>query len=214
MTCNHCCGAEKLFDLKGAKKELKKFNKKGAGKATKKLISHLLKNDLQEKSLLDIGGGIGAIQWTFLRNSGRCTIDVDASLGYLTVAKGYAKEHGYEQSTEFLHGDFVDQYDEVANADYVTLDKVICCYPDYKSLLNHAMRKCNFTLILVYPLGGFIPKAIAQFNKIYFYLKKNPFRTYIHSPKEVEQFICNHGFKLVTKSISFPWHVQTYERIS
>ena len=26
MTCKHCCGADLLFDIKGAKKELKKYN--------------------------------------------------------------------------------------------------------------------------------------------------------------------------------------------
>jgi len=213
MTCNHCCGADKLFDLKGAKKELKKFRKKGPGKATKKLLEQILAHNVESRSLLDIGGGIGAIQWAFLENNGKSTTDVDASLGYLTVAQSYAEEYNYKENTHFLHGDFVDQHQLVAKADFVTLDKVICCYPEYRSLLKNALDKCDDTIGLVYPVGGPILKLFAFFNKIYFYLKKNPFRTYVHSPLEVEQFICNQGFEMVSRAVKFPWHIQSYRRV-
>ena len=88
MTCKHCCGADQLFNLKGAEKELKKYRKKGPGKVTTKLIELLTgHDDLAGKTLLDIGGGIGAIQWGFLENGGKYTIDVDASNGYQHVAR-------------------------------------------------------------------------------------------------------------------------------
>src|SRR5210317_2078811 len=95
MTCNHCCGADRLFDLKGAKKELKKYKKKGPGKSSKRIISFIFANDTLGKSLLDIGGGIGALQWAFFKQGGIKTFDVDASLGYLNVAESYAIENGY-----------------------------------------------------------------------------------------------------------------------
>jgi magnesium-protoporphyrin O-methyltransferase len=213
MTCNHCCGAEKLFDLKSARKEMKKYRKKGPGKATRALIAQTFKNVNSNATLLDIGGGIGSIQWAFFEKDGLSAIDVDASQGYLDVAQSYAKEMNYENKARFVHGDFVDQHDTITKADFVTLDKVICCYPDYKSLLKHATEKCDDTLGLVYPLGGSVSKMFALFSKVYFHLTKNPFRTYIHSPKEVEEFIYRQGFELVRKSKKFPWHVQSYRRV-
>jgi len=87
-----------LFDQKGAEKELKKYKKKGAGKATRKLIKEMLNFELERKSLLDIGGGVGAIQWAFLKYKGNRTIDIDASQGYLKVATEYATEQGYENN--------------------------------------------------------------------------------------------------------------------
>ena len=214
MTCNHCCGAEKLFDLKSAEKELKKYRKKGPGKATRALIMQTFDKVDSDATLLDIGGGIGAIQWAFIEKNGLSTIDVDASKGYLEVAKSYATERNYENKSGFIHGDFVDQHEAVNKADFVTLDKVICCYPDYKALLKHATEKCDDTIGLVYPVAGPVWKTFALFSKVYFYLTKNPFRTYIHSPKEVEQFINRQGFELVQRSIKFPWHVQSYRRVT
>ena len=55
-------------------------------------------------------------------------------------------------------------------------------------------------------------KVFTQLSKIYFYLKRNPFRTYIHAPRDVQQFIVDHGFHLARKKRVFPWHVQVYER--
>ena len=40
---------------------------------------------------------------------------------------------------------------EVAPADVVTLDKVICCYPDYKSLIIEALNKCDSSIGLTFP---------------------------------------------------------------
>jgi len=213
MTCKHCCGADQFFDLKGAQKKMKKFKLKGAGKITKRLLKTLLLQGVNGKTLLDIGGGIGAIQWIFLENGGEKTTDVDASTEYLKVAEAHAIENKMEENTQFIHGDFIDRSDEIQKHDFVTLDKVVCCYPDYKSLLGLALDKCNETIALSFPVGGPISKFVAIFENIYFYFKKNPFGTYIHSPKEIESFILDHGFQKVKKSISFPWHVQIYRRL-
>lgn len=213
MTCKHCCGAENVFDLKGAQKEMKKYKRKGAGKTTKKLISLLNLQNLEGATLMDIGGGVGAIQWAFLKKGGKNTTDVDASKGYLEVARSYALEQGLSEQSTFLHSDLVDRTHDLSTFDYVTLDKVVCCYPDYTSLLETALNKCTKTIGLTYPLGGVVSKIIVQIQNIYLYFKKNPFRTYLHSPSEIEAFIRSKGFEPICKKISFPWHVQVYKRL-
>lgn len=213
MTCGHCCGADQLFDLKSAQKEMKKYLRKGPGKSTRKLISELLPaEEVPGKTMLDIGGGVGALQWAFLEKGGLKSTDVDASHGYLHVAGKIAEEKGWNEQTTFLYGDVVDHAVSLRTFDFVTLDKVICCYPDYQALLASSLDKCQGKIGVVYPFGGIIPKIIAQFNRLYFYLKKNPFRTYIHSPKEIENFIKSRGFEMLNRKTSFPWHVQVYRR--
>ena len=213
MNCKHCCGADQFFDMKGAQKQLKIFKKKGAGKSTKRLLKILHLQDIQGKTLLDIGGGIGAIQWSFLENGGKNTLGVDASRGYIKVAETYAVENDFIEKSQFLFGDFVDKSEEIPSHDFVTLDKVVCCYPDYQSLIGKSIGKCNKIIALTYPLGGPISKITAMFENIYFYFKKNPFHIYIHSPREIERFIISKGFAPVQKKISFPWHVQVYSKV-
>lgn len=213
MTCEHCCGADQFFNLKSAQKKLKIYKRKGVRNATKKLLNVLLQQSVQEKTLLDIGGGIGAIQWEFLKNGGSATQDVDSSSAYIEVASSYAKENELNDQANFLFGDFVDKSGEIDVADFVTLDKVVCCYPDYKSLLETALHKCNDTVVLTYPLGGPISKLVNFLSEFYLYFKNNPFRSFVHPPKEIEKFIISKGFKPIQKTISFPWHVQAYKKV-
>jgi len=211
VSCEHCCGADRLFNLKSAQKELLSYRKKGPRKSTKKLLLLLSGYDQKGKSLLDIGGGIGAIQWEFVNNGGVKTTDVDSSSGYLSVATGYAREIKHEAAS-FRMADFNDVHEEVDRHDFVSLDKVICCYPDYKKLLGNALDKTGTSMALSMPLGGWISKFMNQFTRVYLVFKKNKFRTYIHSPKKVHAFIESRGFRLAEKSISFPWLVRVYER--
>jgi magnesium-protoporphyrin O-methyltransferase len=213
MPCEHCCGADQFFDLKVARKKMKYYKRKGPGKATKKLLSLFSTQQIQEKSLLDIGGGIGAIQWYFLENGAKRTTDVDASNAYISVAKAHAEEKNLLDIMEFHGGDFLDKSSEISAHDFVTLDKVVCCYPDYQHLLGMALDKCNETIALTFPLGGLLSKILELMENLYFSFKKNPFRTFIHSPRAIEGFIVSSGFEPVEKRVSFPWHVQMHRRL-
>ena len=209
----NCCGAECQFNLKGAKKQLKKYKKSGAGKVTGKLLD-FFGNDLKEKTLLDIGGGIGAIQWHFLNHGSSQTTEVDYSDGYIEVAKSYAAENNWLGKANFVQGDFLEVADAMEGHDFVSLDKVVCCYPDYKGLLNEALSKCNHTVGLVYPQDGYFSKFFNLLSEVYFKLTGSPFRTYIHPVESVRQYISDQGFEIKHRSTNFPWHIETYSRIT
>ena len=211
MSCDHCSGADKLFDLKSAKKELKSYKKKGPRKSTKKLLSILSGYDQKGKSLLYIGGVIGAIQWEFVKNGGIKTTYIDSSSGYITVASDYAKEIDHKVAS-FKMSDFNDVHEELVRHDFVSLDKVICCYPDYKKLLGNALNKTGTALAMTMPLGGWLSNFLNQFTNLYLLLRRNPFRTYMHNPNNVHDFIESYGFRLSEKTLSFPWLVRVYER--
>lgn len=212
MTCEHCCGADQLFDAKSAQKELKTYRRKGPKKSTRRLLRFLEGYELADRSLLDIGGGIGSIQWYFHEQGGSRTLDVDASSGYISVARDYASEMHYDEAG-FIIGDYNDVHDELDAFDYVALDKVVCCYPDFRKLLGNALGKTKRTLILSMPIGGIISSALSKVAEWYMRYKKNPFRSYVHDPSEVHLFIESHGFKLVNKGTSFPWLLRAYERV-
>ena len=212
MTCEHCCGADKLFDLKGAQKELKKYSKTGPTRVTKKLIQAISSYDKKGKTLLDIGGGIGAIAWHFHENGASGTTDVDASSGYLQVAEEYAQTKGWESSSQFKQGDITDVAHELLEFDFVTMDKVVCCYPDYQSILESALSKSNKVVALTFPFGGPIANILRWIGSIYLSFKKNPFRPYVHSHHKIQAFILGKGFTLVHQSVAFPWRVWIFEK--
>ena len=213
MTCQHCCDANMIFDIKNAKKELKRYKKKGAIGVTRKLIAAMATLPKQDKTLLDIGGGIGALQWYFLENGGAQTTDIDGSAGYLQVAQEYATEKDFLNKATFSEGDVNDLIMEMDKRDFVTLDKVVCCYPDYQLILNNAISTCNEYLALTFPMSNFISRALNKMGRIYFWIKKSEFKTYIHSNQSIEQLIESKGFTPIHKSIKFPWRVRVYQRV-
>ena len=68
MNCCHCQGVEQVFDRDRAFKQLSKYRKKGLEKTTRVLINALLAEGVGGLSLLDIGGGVGAIQHELLKH--------------------------------------------------------------------------------------------------------------------------------------------------
>ena len=66
MGCCQCQGIESMFDKKAAKRELKRYLKKGPSKTTIMLLDAVNKVGVQGLTFLDIGGGIGAIQHALL----------------------------------------------------------------------------------------------------------------------------------------------------
>ena len=135
----HCCGADSIFDYKSAQKQYKQYLKKGPTRVTSKIIEQLSSTDKEEKRMIDIGGGIGALQWWFLQHGGAKTTAVDASSGYLKIVKEHISKNGLEDRTNTLMGDFADEEIEVNSCEFVTLDKVVCCYPNYKDVLNKVL---------------------------------------------------------------------------
>ena len=211
-TQEHCCGADSFFDAKTADKDYRKFKKKGPSGATARITQQLSDLDVKGKSLLDIGGGIGALQWWFLEHGGDQTIDVDASSGYLAKAKKHAAEKGWEASTQFVQGDYVDAANQVGQVDFITLDKVICCYPEYEDILRLSCEKSSGYISLSYPVDGVISRAIRAVGDLFLSLKKNPFRPYIHPVKDVRDLFQQNGYERVAHGFVFPWHVETYKR--
>jgi hypothetical protein len=46
------------------------------------------------------------------------------------VAQDEANRRGHAEQVQFLHGDFLALAPAIAPADLVTLDRVLCCYPE------------------------------------------------------------------------------------
>ncbi len=207
----HCCGADLFFDAKTAKKQYKKYLKKGPSKVTKKLIAQLNKSNA-EGTLLDVGGGIGAIQWWFLNNGGSHTFGVDASSGYTQLAQEHAAKNNLTEKANYLVGDFTAKAEDIPVVNHVTLDKVICCYPDYEAILQLACTKSTNTVTLSYPMDGFIADFFRGFMVLGMKLRGNPFKPYIHRVASVRELMNTNGFELNEGELSFPWHIETYSK--
>ncbi len=213
MSCQHCCGANKQFDIKNAQKDLKRYLKRGPRKPTKKLTEALKNLNLNNLSLLDIGGGVGPIPLELIPQ-GLCKVtDVDASEDYIEVAKAEVEKRAYQDKISYHLGDFLDVHTAIEAHDIVTLDKVICCYPYVEDLLKASLSKAKTYYALVYPQDNFLARTIVWGLNLTLKIRGNPFRTFIHDQNLIDRIIGEARFKEIYSGTTFlSWQIHLYKK--
>jgi hypothetical protein len=94
-----------FYDEKRAVSELRKYRERGPIPSTRALIDALKTEGVEGATLLDIGGGIGAIQHELLAAGAAHATSVDASASYLDAARAESERRGLDGRVTYLHGD-------------------------------------------------------------------------------------------------------------
>lgn len=216
MDCCQCQGIEKTFDRKTAARNLKHYRRKGPNRSTAILLEALKEQGIDGLSLLDIGGGVGAIQHELLKAGAATAVGVDASSAYIEAAKEEAQRQGHDDRVSYQFGNFVDLAKDLETADIVTLDRVICCYHDALSLVGMSGNLASKYYGVVYPrdtwwvkLGWRVAGTLAG---LVMRMLRNPFRSYLHSSEEVNSILTDMGFQQRFRSTQGIWQIIVYAR--
>ena len=137
---------------------------------------------------------------------------MDASAAYLNAARAEAQRRGLADRLSYLHGDFVALAEDVPPADIVTLDRVICCYPDMEKLVNLSASRAQKLYGLVYPRDVWWVKLWLAVENIYYRLRKNPYRGFAHPTRAVEDLLRRKGLKQSFYRRALIWQVAVYTR--
>lgn len=208
--CNHCVDAEGLFSQRIARRDLRRYRNRGPRFSTRLLLSAIGTPANRTTTLLDIGGGVGAIPHELLASGVARAVLVEASTAYLTAAEEEASRRGYRERLRCYHGDFVDLASALAPADIVTLDRVICCYPDMEKLVAASVAKAKHTYALVYPRERWIIRMGAALVNLFLRLRGGAFRTYVHPSNAVDAAVQRFGFRRSFYERTVLWQVVTY----
>lgn len=212
MDCCQIDAIEEYMDVKMARAELKGYRSDGPANTTRILLDGLRTEQVLGSSLLDIGGGVGAIQHEFLRTGSVEVTSVDASSAYLEAAREEASLHGHGDRLQQLHGDFVKLANDVPMADVVTLDRVICCFDDMESLVRLSAKRAKRLYGLVYPRDHVFSKVLVWLENAYHLLRSNRFRAFVHATESVDELIRSLGFERIFARGTMLWQVHIYRR--
>ena len=210
-----CCqreGIERQFGRRTAERELRRFRRKGSTRSTRLLIEGLREQQLDGASLLDIGGGVGAVHHLLLEAGATTALHVDVSQGYLDVARDEAVRRGHADRVRFLRGDFVQVAPELDDADIVTLDRVICCYPDMEPLVESAAAMARRSLGAVYPREEWWMRAGVALANALMWLRRCPFRVFLHSPAAIDAVLRDRGLERRRVRRTLAWEIVVYAR--
>jgi 2-polyprenyl-3-methyl-5-hydroxy-6-metoxy-1,4-benzoquinol methylase len=180
------CGCyDKAFDDRLAARELRAFRRNGPGRASKAVAEALARGGAEGRTVLDIGGGVGAVHQQLLDKGAASVIDVDASRGYLEAARSEAQRKGVADRVRFEHGDFVDIASTIEPADLVALDRVVCCYGDVEALVGRAAEHARRRLAITIPPSWWALRAFIAVANAWYRLTRNAYRAYAHPHERV-----------------------------
>ena len=210
--CNQCAGLERLFDERLAQNELRDYHRHGPAPTTRMLLYALKTHRLNGLSLLGIGGGIGAIQHDLLQAGVEQATQVDASQAYLRVARSEAERLNHGERARFQHGDFVALAPQIEAADIVTLDRVVCCYPDVEALISRSAEHTRRYYGLVFPRDYALLRVIRPVFNLYFRIRRNPYRFFVHPTTAIDSILEGQGLRRIFRQTTRFWQVIVYER--
>lgn len=211
-----CCRVDydAQFNDEEARRDLLQYRSQGPDQTTRRLVEALVAEGVAGATLLDIGGGVGAVQLELLEAGVSRAVDVDASAPYLAAAQAEAEARGFGGRTSFLHGDFTALAGEVEPADVVTLDRVICCYGDGRSLLALSAARARCLYGLVHPVDRWWTRMVARCTNLGCRIFRNPFRMYIHRQALIDELVAAEGLEAVSLHTTWFWRTAVYRRRS
>jgi SAM-dependent methyltransferase len=210
-----CCSsygklAGAQFDETVAKRDLEDYRKKGPGPTARLLRDLLGDAGAVEGTLLDVGSGVGGLSFELLERGVERAIAVDASAAYLAAAAQEATRRDRLRVVDFRQGDFLDVASAIPPASIVTLDRVICCYPAFESLLTEALAHAERYFAYSYPRDlWYVRAAIGGENGLR-RLKGNPFRAFVHPVKRMTEMIERGGFRLAGHRQTWQWSADVW----
>jgi magnesium-protoporphyrin O-methyltransferase len=167
---------------------------------------------LQDASLLDVGGGIGVIDMELAESGVTAATVVEAAPAYFEVARSAVEACYGSRPTQFVVGDFAAVSPTLSDADVVTLDRVVCCYPKVEDLLRAAAQRTRRLIAYTYPRNRWYVRAFMAFNNSWRRLRGNPFRSFLHSPERMRAVLEAAGLVHAARHGTAVWMVELYSR--
>jgi hypothetical protein len=201
------------YDPKLAATELAKYRTDGPRPWTRTLIEALKAEGVEGMTLLDIGGGVGAIQHELLDSGVANAISVDASTAYLDAAREESERRGHGGRVTYHHGDFVELAEAVPPAEIVTLDRVINVYPDWQRLAALSAARAQRLYGLVYPRNTPMVKVVISAINMRMRLKGLDVRAAVIPVEAIEEIARENGLQPHFVQNAGPaWQVAVYRR--
>jgi SAM-dependent methyltransferase len=176
-----CCRSgpcEEIFKPRMARRSLERFRKKGLGKLERQMVESVSTGG----RVLDIGGGIGALQAELLDRGAEQGEVVELVSAWEPYARELARERGLEERTSFRVADVLEEPHAVEPADVVVLNRVVCCSPDGVALAGRAGALTRRALVVSFPRDAFWVRAGLGLVNLAMRARGGSFRVFVHPP--------------------------------
>ncbi len=213
MASPGCCSStDRHFTSARAKTELRRYRRKGPTGTARRLLRLLSEAQVRFETLLDVGGGVGVLHHELLAGGTGTAVHVEAASAYVETARTEAARRRQSNRVTFLHGDVVDLAPDLAPADLVTLDRVLCCYPDLDPLLSTTAGKARHYLAASFPRERLFIRLKMKWENMRCARAGSQFRSYLHPVPRVYSLLEEAGLAPLRIHRGVFWEVVLFGR--
>jgi 16S rRNA G966 N2-methylase RsmD len=212
MNCCSAKGCDEFFSERVARRDAGRYRRAGIDDSARRVVEFVRGHGIEGSSVLEVGGGVGAIQLELLRAGAARAENVELSAAYEPYAAELLQAAGLEGRVERRLLDFAAQGDEVPSADVVVLHKVVCCYPDYEALVGAAAAHADSQLALTFPRESRWMKLGIGIVNLIQRARRKTFRVYVHSPDAMIAVARSHGLEPIARHRGRLWEFCGLER--
>jgi 2-polyprenyl-3-methyl-5-hydroxy-6-metoxy-1,4-benzoquinol methylase len=210
-----CCppkGYETLFGERAGRRDAKRYRRKGLDDAAERMVEFLRSRGIEGTTVLDIGGGVGAIDVELLKAGAGQAIDVEVSPYYESAARELWGEQGVVDRIEYRLANVAEDGKDVEPADVVVMHRVVCCYPDYDALVGAAAERTRRYLVMSFPREGAASRIVVRGINFVARTLRWEHRSYVHPIAEILAAAERRGLKPVFEHQGRIWRVAGLER--
>jgi hypothetical protein len=201
-----------MFGPRVAKRSLERYRARGLGWLERRMLQTISPADVADASVLEIGGGIGALQTELLR-AGAVRGEVVELVGaYEPYARELAREQGLSDRSGFRVVDVLENPEAVEPASIVILNRVVCCSPDGLELTELGSRLARRALLLSFPRDRLLVRIGLRLVNAWQRVSRSSFRVFLHSPAALLATAEAQGLRLAAHERGRLWELATFER--
>jgi hypothetical protein len=208
-----CCAPRyrRVFGKRQARRDARRYRRKGLDGTAQWIVDGLTERGVADATVLEVGGGVGAIDIELLKAGAEEATVVELSEEYDAEAAALLAENGFEGRVARRHGDFVEVRAGLEPADVVVMHRVVCCYPDPEALVGAAAANARRLLALSFPRENWWVRVGWYAVDVWFRLVYR-FESYVHAHARILGAAQQAGFRLVGERSGPLWHVAVLER--
>ena len=211
MSCP-CCRPEAygtVFSERSARRALRRYRRRGLDRLSSR-IARVLRDQGLDGTVLEAGGGIGALGVELIEAGADRATNVELSPAYESAAAELARERGVESRVERRIGDFVTA--DVGAADAVVMNRVVCCYPSYETLVGTAAERSRRLLVFSFPRENVFVRAAFGVMNLWLRISGSEFRGFVHPVDAMLEVAEERGLSPVAHHRGLFWQLAALQR--
>ena len=165
-------------------------------------------------SALELGSGDGLLSRLLISRGASSVTGVDLSPQSVVYASSRAAAAGLGHRLSYRVADASSVL--LPPHDAVVSERVFCCFPDAPGLLANTLPLARSVYALVLPesrgLLGVVTHVIVAAENAWRWLRRDPFRAYVHDVRLIERTIRSAGFRRRVSRRHGHWRVLVYSR--